>query len=83
MAAWAHAALPEGLEREFWGGIEYVSRFFMGEANVHRALRELVRTLESLGIPYAVVGPWPWVSSGIDGRLSMSTSYSRWRGSMP
>ena len=28
----------------------------MGEADVQRALRDLVRTLESLGIPYAIVG---------------------------
>jgi hypothetical protein len=56
MAASPDSALPAGLEREFWGGIEYVSRFFMGEANVQQALRELVGTLESLGIPYAIVG---------------------------
>jgi hypothetical protein len=56
MAASLEAALSAGLEREFWGGIEYVSRFFMGEANVQAALRDLVATLESLSIPYAVVG---------------------------
>lgn len=56
MAGSVDSALPSELEREFWGGIEHVSRFFMGEANVQRALRDLVGTLESLGIPYAVVG---------------------------
>ena len=56
MVGSANSALSSELEREFWGGIEHVSRFFMGEANVQRALRDLVATLESLGIPYAVVG---------------------------
>jgi hypothetical protein len=56
MAGSPDSALPPELEREFWSGIEHASRFFMGEANVQRALRDLVGTLESLGIPYAVVG---------------------------
>ena len=56
MAGSPDSALAPELEREFWGGIEHASRFFMGEANVQRALRDLVGTLESLGIPYAVVG---------------------------
>jgi hypothetical protein len=56
MVGSANSALSSELEREFWGGVEHVSRFFMGEANVQRALRDLVATLESLGIPYAVVG---------------------------
>ncbi len=56
MAASTDATLPAELEREFWGGIEYVSRFFIGEANVQAALRDLVDTLESLAISYAIVG---------------------------
>ena len=56
MAGASHSTLPPELEREFWNGIEHLSRFSMGEADVQRALEDLVNTLESLGIPYAVVG---------------------------
>jgi hypothetical protein len=56
MAGASHSTLPPELEREFWSGIEHLSRFSMGEANVQQALRDLVATLESLQIPYAVVG---------------------------
>lgn len=56
MAGASHSTLPPELEKEFWSGIEHLSRFSMGEANVQRALEDLVTTLESLGIPYAVVG---------------------------
>jgi hypothetical protein len=56
MAGASHSTLPAELEKEFWSSIEHLSRFSMGEANVQRALEDLVTTLESLGIPYAVVG---------------------------
>jgi hypothetical protein len=51
-------AEPLALEREeaFWAGLENARRFFMGEADVHRALERLARTLDELGIPYAVIG---------------------------
>jgi hypothetical protein len=56
MAGSTDTVLPVALEREFWSGVEHASRFFMGETNVQQALRDLVATLESLGVPYAVVG---------------------------
>jgi hypothetical protein len=43
-------------ESEFWSGIEETSRFFMGQADVQKALRKLAATLERLEIPYAIVG---------------------------
>ena len=51
-------AEPLALEREeaFWAGLENARRFFMGEADVHRALERLARTLDEQGIPYAVIG---------------------------
>ncbi len=43
-------------ERRFWEGLEVTTRFFMGQANVQRALEKLVAALEAQGIPYAIVG---------------------------
>jgi hypothetical protein len=48
--------LDHAAERQFWRGVESAQRFFMGEAEVHQALDKLVRTLNALGIPYAIVG---------------------------
>lgn len=39
-----------------WAGLEYAEKFFMGTADVHRAMRKLVAALDELGIPYALVG---------------------------
>lgn len=50
------ARLRPEQERRFWEGVTYVSDFFMGTAAVHAALVKLVRTLEELGVPYAIVG---------------------------
>src|SRR5688500_375479 len=36
--------------------LERAERFFMGDAAVHQALKQLAATLESAGIPYAVAG---------------------------
>lgn len=49
---------PLAAEREqaFWAGVEEARRFFMGEADVQRALERLARTLDEQGIPYAVIG---------------------------
>lgn len=44
---------PEGA---FWAGVEYAGRFFMGDADVHRALVKLVGILDDAAIPYAIVG---------------------------
>lgn len=50
------ARLNEAAERRFWRGVEHAERFFMGEADVQRALEALVRALDSEGIPYAIIG---------------------------
>jgi hypothetical protein len=39
-----------------WAGAEYSERFFMGNAEVHHAMRLLVTRLDELEIPYAIVG---------------------------
>lgn len=46
------------VEREaaFWAGVENARRFFMGEADVQRALERLARVLDDNGIPYAIIG---------------------------
>lgn len=49
-------ALPTEREGEFWAGVENAGRFFMGEADVQRAMERLVRKLDELQIPYAVIG---------------------------
>jgi hypothetical protein len=51
-------ALLLSAEREeaFWSGVENARRFFMGEADVQRALERLARVLDEKGIPYAIIG---------------------------
>ena len=48
--------LPFDREQAFWSGVEDAKRFFMGEADVQRALERLARLLDEKGIPYAVIG---------------------------
>ncbi len=48
--------LTDAAEERFWAGIRAAERFFMGQAEVQKALEKLVRTLDALGIPYAVIG---------------------------
>ena len=48
--------LPDAAEERFWSGIRDAARFFMGTADVQRALEKLARSLDDLGIPYAIVG---------------------------
>jgi hypothetical protein len=54
------AANPSPLDpaaaKRFWDGVAESSRFFMGHADVQKALAKLVTALETLGIPYAIVG---------------------------
>lgn len=52
----ASAGLSAEREREFFAGAAAATRFFMGEADVQRALERLVGLLEEDGIPYAIVG---------------------------
>jgi hypothetical protein len=48
--------LPPEREEAFWSGVENARRFFMGEADVQRALERLARVLDEKGIPYAIIG---------------------------
>ncbi|MBI2186499.1 MAG: hypothetical protein HYU37_05170 [Acidobacteria bacterium] len=48
--------LAETAERRFWQGIHAAERFFMGQAEVQKALEKLARTLDALGVPYAIIG---------------------------
>jgi hypothetical protein len=48
--------LPAEREEAFWSGVENARRFFMGEADVHRALERLARVLDEKGIAYAIIG---------------------------
>jgi hypothetical protein len=43
-------------EAAFWAGVEHSGRFFMGDADVHRALRKLIAALDQASVPYAIVG---------------------------
>lgn len=47
--------LPER-EARFWAGVTRASEFFMGTADVKKALAKLARTLDELGVPYAIAG---------------------------
>lgn len=48
--------LTDAAEARFWDNLDATARFFMGEADVQKALVKLVRTLDAHGIPYAVIG---------------------------
>ncbi len=48
--------LADSVEPRFWQGVQDAERFFMGEAQVQKALEKLVRTLDEYGIPYAIIG---------------------------
>lgn len=43
-------------EKEFFAALREATEFFMGTANVQRALEKLVRLLEEAGVPFAIVG---------------------------
>ncbi len=45
-----------GSETRFWAGVADATRFFMGDADVQRALSRLIRTLDEASIPYAIAG---------------------------
>jgi len=47
--------LADAAEERFWLGVHAAERFFMGEAEVQKALEKLVRTLDAQGIPYAIL----------------------------
>jgi hypothetical protein len=48
--------LSDAAEDRFWRGVRDAERFFMGEADVQKALEKLARTLDAHGIPYAIIG---------------------------
>jgi hypothetical protein len=48
--------LSDTAEARFWQGVRTAGRFFMGEADVQKALEKLVQLLDANGIPYAIVG---------------------------
>jgi hypothetical protein len=50
------ARLTDAAEERFWQGARNAGRFFMGEADVQKALEKITRTLDELHIPYAIIG---------------------------
>src|SRR5262245_52451336 len=48
--------LANAAEEQFWLGVEAARRFFMGDADVHKTLDKLARTLDAQQIPYAIIG---------------------------
>ncbi len=48
--------LSDAAEARFWQGVRSAGRFFMGEADVQKAMDKLVRELDAAAIPYAIVG---------------------------
>ncbi len=49
-------AVPIEREQAFWAGARNAARFFMGEADVQRALERLAHLLDEERIAYAIVG---------------------------
>jgi hypothetical protein len=54
-ASVARAVAPDD-EARFWEGVAYCGRYFMHDADVHRALVKLIDVLEREHIPYAIAG---------------------------
>jgi hypothetical protein len=48
--------LPRHDEARFWSAAAEATRFFMGDADVQRALRKLISILDEEKIPYAIAG---------------------------
>lgn len=48
--------LAKEREERFWAGARHATMFFMGIADVQKALEKLARLLDDEGIPYAIVG---------------------------
>lgn len=48
--------LTPAAEDRFWRGIDATARFFMGAADVQRALQQVVALLDRLHVPYALIG---------------------------
>jgi hypothetical protein len=48
--------LTDTAEERFWQGARNAGRFFMGEADVQRALEKLTLALDAQHIPYAIIG---------------------------
>ena len=48
--------LDDLAEERFWRGVRAAERFFMGEAEVQKALDKLVEILDKDRIPYAIIG---------------------------
>ena len=48
--------MTDAAEERFWEGARNAGRFFMGEADVQKALEKLTRTLDAHRIPYAIIG---------------------------
>jgi hypothetical protein len=49
-------AFPREPLPRLWSGVEEARRFFMGDADVQRALERLAEVLDQKGIPYAIIG---------------------------
>jgi hypothetical protein len=52
----ASKRLDDLAEQRFWLGVRAAEKFFMGVAEVQKALNKLVEILEEERIPYAIVG---------------------------
>jgi hypothetical protein len=50
------ARLDQAAEERFWLGVRAAERFFMGEAEVQKALDKLVDIFDRERIPYAIIG---------------------------
>lgn len=48
--------LSEEAEARFWENVAATGAFFMGTDPVHEAMYKLARTLDEMGVPYAIAG---------------------------
>jgi hypothetical protein len=54
--SWGAGPLSAEAQARFLQGADYCGRFFMGEAEAHRALFRLTEILEADNLPYAIIG---------------------------
>ena len=48
--------IDDAAEQRFWQGVQSAPRFFMGQADVQKALEKLAGLFDALGVSYAIIG---------------------------
>lgn len=61
---WGSGKLSREAESRFTEGVEYCSRFLIGQGEAQKALYKLTEILESENLPYAIIGAFALIEYG-------------------